>query len=373
MSCARNWQRRLTAALLAAIGLSTSLETRADRSDESAVMLLLAPVEEDDDGYRALEQALDAHLQRLEMEVRAAEVEEIPQSPREQEDLARRILSESSGRAVVWTDQRRRTVVLIHLDDEGRESRLERRIDCIAEHLGRCADAVASVVSSAVSSWAEASPPEDGGETAEVEYAVDNELSPVELNKPPWTRPDPLVHLALGAGYGGAFFDGTAHGVHGFDVDLWVRILRYALVEAAVDFWWPIDGDSSENAAWIEIARWDVAARIGAALPLDRFALSLTAGAVFDFAEIEDRSSEPDFDGSGEQRKGFSTAFTVRYRALDWLAVWLGAGLDALDSDLVYRARREGDAPVTLVRCGAVQGRLFAGAAFVIGFGSMGG
>ncbi|MBW2278137.1 MAG: hypothetical protein JRF63_11630 [Deltaproteobacteria bacterium] len=335
-------------------------------------MALLQPDGAAEMEYRALEEALEAHLQRLELTVRLQPVGEIPTSARDQEELARRILGDETSQAVVWIDPERRTVVLIHLDAEGRESRLERHIDCIAEHIGSCADTIASVVSSAVSSWVEPALSKSDQQPPEIEYAVDNELSPVELNKQPWTEPDPLIHLSLGAGYGGILFDGTVRGAHGFDVGLWLRIARYVMVEAVLDFWWPVKGDSSEIAGSIEVGRFDVVGRVGGALPIDRFVLTLTAGAIFDFADVEKVSKRIEVAGAGETRKGFSTALSVRIALLDWFSIWLGAGLDVLDADLVYRGTDPDGNQAVMVRCSAVQGRLFGGIEVVIGIGTMG-
>jgi hypothetical protein len=371
MPRARTPVERIPALLFACVVLCAVRTASAAEEDPPPAMYLFVPGDEDGDGYRALEQALGAHAVRMGIAVGTVPVDEIPDDPRDQEVLARAILDDRDGRAVVWIDPRRRTVTLIHVDDDRRDNRLERRIDCIADHLGRCADAIASVVSSAVSSWAESPAPATEEAPPEVEYAVDNELSPVELNKPPWTKPDPLLVLSLAGGYGSALSAGTVRGVHGFDVGAAVRIARYVLVETVFDFWWPIEGVASENASWIDVGRWDVIARAGGALPVGRFVFALTAGAIFDLAEVEDRSEGVDFDGSGERRKGFSTALSARYRPMDWLAIWITAGLDALESDLVYRAPGEGGTPVTIVRCDALQGRLAGGIAVEIGLGSM--
>lgn len=364
-----------TSALLAWAGICVPLSGAASDDpaapQERATMILVQPEDAADEDFDELEQALEAHVLRLGFTVRRERTEAAPQEPRAQEERAREILVATAGRAVVCIDAPRRRVILIHLDSEGRESRLERTIDCLTEDLGRCSDAIASVVSSAVSSWEE--PPAEAArpQESEPEYAVDNELSPLELTNPPWDRPEPLVYLSAGPGYGGLLFDGSSPGTHGFDLGLWIRITRYVLVEAALDFYWPIEGRSADIAGWLEVGRTDVAGRVGAALPIGRFLLTLTAGAVFDFAEVEAASEGIEIDGSGETRKGFSLLASSRLRILEWLSVWLGAGLDVLDSDLVYRGTDPADNREVLLRCGAVQARLVAGIEVGVGLGAM--
>jgi hypothetical protein len=362
----------LAGALLTAAVLCRATVSEAKDEPQPAGILLLKPAEAPEPEYRALEQALDAHLRQLEIGVELHPVTALPTDPREQEDQAQEILGRDGVEAVVWIDLERRAVTLIYRNPEGHESRLERRIDCISPHLGRCSDTIASVISSAISSWAQ--PPSKAAQQQEptVEYAVDNELSPLELSKPPWTKPHPLVRVSLAAGYGVVPFDGTSSAAHGFDVGLWARVVRYVIVEALFDFYWPLSGDSSELGAEIEIRRWDVVGRLGGALPLDRFLLALTAGMVFDFAEVESVTDEIEVDGRGERRKGLSTALLVTARLVHWLSLWVSGGVDVLDSDLVYRGSELGGDSDLLIRCDAVQGRVLVGVAIGIDLGSMG-
>lgn len=372
MPRARSPARISSTLLLALVFVCASPPAGAqDEEPDRAGMLVLQPDEADEGDFRALEQALDAHLQRLGIDVRLRPVTEIPEDPREQQEKALRILRLDRAAAVVWLDVSRRTATLIHVDDQGRENRLERRIDCISEDLGRCADAIASVVSSAVSSWAEPVPAAEEAEPREVAYAVDNELTPVELSKPPWKRPDPLVRVSAGAGYGAAFFEGADSAAHGFDVGVWVLVARYLMAEAVFDFFWPLEGRSADIAGWIEIDRWDVAARVGGALPLERFVLSLTLGALFDFAEVEAASEGTEISGAGETRKGFTAALAARMRLTDWLSVWIATGVDALDDDLVYRGTDGDGLDAVLIRCGSIQARLLAGFEIGLGLGAM--
>ena len=127
------------------------------------------------------------------------------------------------------------------------------------------------------------------------------------------------------------------------------------------------------NAGWVKIWRWDVAARAGGALPIDRWVLSLTVGAVFDVSEVSDASDHLEIGDEHQVRPGFSTAFEARLRLDEHFSLWAGAGLDVFSEDLVYRGEDEYGRQAVLIRCGALQGRLLVGAEIGIGLGRMAG
>jgi hypothetical protein len=351
------------AALAAAPAGSAAEPSRPDDR-----MLLLWPAGGAAADLASLEQALEAHLRPYAIDVSPLPTATVPADAAGREALAASLLRTHGAGAAVWIDVARRNVTLVHVDSAGATSSLERRFDCVSKSLGECGDAIASVVSSAVSSWI-GPPPATAEPGAGAAYAEDNELSPLRIDKPPWRAPDPLVRLSLLVGYGVAPIRGSVRAAHGFELGAAAIAARYALLEVAVDPYWPIVGDSSASAAWIEIARVGLGVRAGGALPLGRFLLALSAGLALDFARVVETSPQAESAAADETRVGFSAALSLRLRLFEPLSLWASAGLDAFGADLVYRGSEPGGEVATLVRCGALQGRLLLGAEVDFGLG----
>lgn len=350
-------------------GASAPDAAEAKTQGESNAMLLLLP--EGDDTASELsrvEAALEAHLRPYGIDVLPLFASTLEPAALRAEPT-RQLLRTQGANSLVWIDVTKRRVILIYVDSAGAESWLERDFDCVSDNIGRCADAIASVVSSAVSSWI--GPPSARVEQHSEIVGMDNELSPVQLSQPAWRKPDPMVRLSLGVGYGVTLFDGTAHAAHGFDATIAAVLVKYARVETAFDLFWPLRGHSSVNAGNIKIRRWSLAARAGGALPIDRWTLALTAGIAFDFADLASVSDHIELVNVDEIRKGFSTAFTVQWRITERISIWSVAGLDVFGSDLTYRGKDEFGKEALLLRCAALQARIVLGAEVDFGLGRL--
>ncbi|MCP4674100.1 MAG: hypothetical protein GY854_00975 [Deltaproteobacteria bacterium] len=346
--------------LCAAAILSTAGTAHADEA--SNLMLLVEPRKDSVRGLEELRVALEAHLGTSDTIVRLHVVRAIPRRPSSQEKKARKWAAEEGANAVVWIDVPRQTMSLVYTDADGNERKLQRQFGCISRDVGECGDAIASAVSSAISSWI-------GRETQVKEPppappAEDNELSPIAIEDVTWEEPDPLAGFFFDTGYGFAFFKGTGTVAHGPHFGIGAVWKGHFKTEVSVDFALPIRSKKVENIPQMEIYRWPIRITAGGVLPLRRWSFGLSGGFVIELNNYrmvtEDRSKK----GVEEVRSGFTAALSARFKILSWLAVWLNGGLDIFASEVVYLAQDELDAQFELFHFSVVQGNLALGVAF---------
>lgn len=356
----------LTALVLTSISLPES-----SQADEPSRLLLLAPDNEDSGDRQAVELALKAHLKSYPFEVIIISIPKVPGKVSAQYKLAHREMIENDGKTALWIDSTRREATVVQLDSEGNVNKVRRRFGCIAHAIPECGDTIASMVSSAVSSWM--IPSEDSQEySAPGEPAFDNELAPTKLNNLPWTMPEPVVRLQAGAGYGVLAFDGTVNTSHGLVIGVSALVVRYLIWEAGVDFFWRLHGHSAENGGSISVSRVDLATRLGGVVPLNRWSVSLSAGIVADFTDARDHSENLVVNSDHSRRLGFSARLVARFNITRFLGLAVGGGLDAFDSAARYSGTMSSSGTEEpLLRLGDVQGAFFAAIEFGVGLGQM--
>jgi len=355
-------------AVLAAVAVTVIAGPPGARAREPQLLLLLVPGGADAQDYKAVELALEAHLTSFAFDVVATPVDRIPGRLAAQEKSARRAMAEAGASFAIWIDAARREATLVQLDDGDTANKLRRRFGCIARSVPECGDAIASMVSSAVSSWL-GPPVDDAGNRTPGEPAFDNELSPMGLYNLPWKEPEPMVRLQVGAGYGAVFFNGTTGAAHGFLVGLSAVTIRYLLVEAGLDFFWRLRGDSMENGGTVTIGRVDLAVLIGGVLPLDRWSVAATAGIVGDFVDVKAHSENLALERDGGYRIGFGARLVARVRFNRWLGLAVGGGVDAFGSDAAYGGAGDDGVEDNIIRLGPVQGRLLVSLETGVGLG----
>jgi hypothetical protein len=354
--------------VLTAFAVTAITSPPGARAQEPPLLLLLVPGGADAQDYKAVELALEAHLTSFAFDVVATPVDRIPGRLAAQEKLARRSMAQAGARFAIWIDAARREATLVQLDADDTANKLRRRFGCIARSVPECGDALASMVSSAVSSWL-GPPADEPGDRTPGEPAFDNELSPMGLYNLPWKEPEPVVRLQVGAGYGAVFFNGTTGASHGFLVDVSVIAIRYLLVEAGLDFFWRLSGDSMENGGTVTIGRVDLAALIGGVLPLDRWSVAATAGVIADFVEVRAHSENLALERDGGYRIGFGARLVARVRFNRWLGLAFGGGVDAFESEASYGGTGDDGVEDNIIRLGPVQGRVLVSLETGVGLG----
>jgi hypothetical protein len=178
---------------------------------------------------------------------------------------------------------------------------------------------------------------------------------PAEPQPPPIDR----LTLQIRAGYGPVFVNRSGPVQHGGRLGAGLILGDHVEVEIALDLLVPLPAENlGEARKEIALVRWPLrfaATGFVTALSLD---LGLKVGLVLDFTHV--RGVDPALLQADTDRvnPGLALGLVLRYRILDWLAVWAEGGLDVYNT--AYDYTRQG---ATVIRYSALQGRVSGGLA----------
>lgn len=354
----------LLGSMVAALALAAAGPTAAD---EGLGPVLVLAAEDTAEHQETLRAAMAAHLSGYEVEVRLAIGDPLPESFPAQADAARRAVDEQGALAAIWVDDRHGMVfVLVAAPDA--DQILQRPLPAADEPWRARCDAVASMVHSALAPWFgrdEREEPATAPEPSEPPPPEPTQAEDPELpfeDRPEEEQPKPTGWLTLQvrAGYGPVVVNNTGSVQHGGRLGLGLIFGDHIEAEVALDLLVPLRAENiDEQGKDIALVRWPLrvaAAGFITALALD---IGLKAGLTIDFTHISGVDTDLDTE---RVNPGFAAALYLRYRILGWLAVWVEGGLDIYASAYDYTSQRS-----TVIRYGAIQGRVSGGLAVLFG------
>ncbi len=320
--------------------------------------------------FKDLRVALDAHLAGYSIDVQLVKIRSIPRNRSAQEKRARALAKAKNARGVIWLDIRHNTVSMIFGDEQGNERKLRRPFSCDSSNVAVCGDAIASLVNSAILSWTGHTFSKKQNQDKEATPVEDNELSPIPLNNWPWKRPESKVYLLGNVGYGFQFFKGSQSFTHGLHLGIGGVFIKYIALEISTDFLLPVEADSKiPQKSRIALTSLPLKIMAGFVLPIDHLSLGISFGLGLNFIGYHTITDRWFSNGVDAVIPGFASTLYARYTILEWLAAWVDFGIDSYGSSVEYLDSDPYDKEITLLRYGAVQGRVTIGLAVFFGVG----
>jgi len=359
----------------AAIALAALvLACRAAAGGDIGPLLVLAP-EGSEEHHETLRAAMAAHLSGYAVEVGLAAIGPLPETFPAQAEAARLAVAEQGALGAIWVDDRHGMVFVLVAAPEG-DQILQRPLpDADEPWRARC-DAVASMVHSALAPWLDrdeavepmpAPEPAAGPEPERPEPAQAGDEERPFADRPPEEPPKRATDwllLQLRAGYGPVIVNSAGSTQHGGRVGVGLVLGDHLEIEAALDLLFPlaaeIVGGQGEDYTLVRFPLRIAAGGFVTALGLD---IGLKAGLVIDFTHVHVRGEDTQNleEETARTNPGFAGSLYLRYRILDWLAVWVEGGIDAYNSAYDYTLD-----DVTVIRYSALHGRVSGGVAVLL-------
>jgi hypothetical protein len=357
-----------TARLLSAMAalLALGFAERALAEEQLGPLLVLVPAGSAERG-ETLGAAMSAHLSGYSVEVRQAPIEALPDSFPAQAEAARRAVSEHDGLGAIWIDERHGMLFVLVAAPEG-DQILQRPLPGADEPWRARCDAVASMVHSALAPWLERDQLAEPATTAT--EGEDQQPEPAQLDDPekpfdhepddaPEAPATEWLLLQLRLGYGPVIVNSSGSIQHGGRIGVGFLMGDHLEAEVALDLLFPLPAEIiEEQNTDIALVRWPLrvaAAGFITALDLD---IGVKIGLVIDFTHVRGVDEDLIADDTRRTNPGFAATLFLRYRILDWLAIWAEGGIDVYSSAYDYNL-----ADVTVIRYSALQGRISGGLA----------
>jgi hypothetical protein len=350
--------------LVALLSIASALPLPARAAD--GPVLVLAP-EGDEERLAVLQRAMEAHLSGYDVEVQLGPTGPLAESFPAQAEQAAKVVEERAALAAIWVDHQHEMVFVLVAAPEA-DQILQRPLPAADEPWSSRCDAISSMVHSALAPWLgrveETEPIETDEATAAATAPAqvgDGEIPPGEGE--PVAEPPPSagwLTLQVRAGYGPVVVNRTGGVQHGGRVAAGAIFGDHLEAEAAIDLLFPLAAENVESDDDTRLVRWPLRIAVAGFLSVFALDLGLKIGLVIDFTSIRGRDTSQIDADTERVNPGFASALFLRYRILEWLAVWIDGGIDIFSSAYDYLLQG-----VTVIRYSAVQGRVSGGLAFL--------
>ncbi len=342
--------------VFAVIAIATEANAQSEHESDSDFIVIIAPLEAQKE-IDPLRSSLVAHLSDLNTQVELQIVNAMPMSVPEQVKAARQATEPDHILAAVWIEKTN-DELYIFVSDRGSERILLQTLPHSPDGWDADCDAIATLVRSALVPWLEEKP----ATTPSTPQVVEGPPQPVSSSSVSARDKPTESPVRMGIVFGYALSaQKRAFGppVHGARLGLSLRPIEYLEIDVSVIPLQPTEMDTRD--ADIRLIRIPVELGVTGLWPWEPIELGVRVGLVADFTHVRGIDTSESPDETDIVNIGFVPSVLFRYLPLEWLALWVDAGIYLFGRNRQYAWNDE-----TVSTYGKAQLRLTLGVACIL-------
>ncbi len=314
-----HWWKQIFFAITVLSAGTAQAQTRGSPSVDDQTIILLSPSEEKQRIQR-LHSVIEAHISDFSANIAIKDIDALPIDMTSQINLARDVARKSGALSLIWIDWSTQDLYLFASEKDTYSILVHDLPHSEGGWEAEC-DAIAAMVRSALLPWfSQEKPPSYSLHKPAAKESISSQQPANSAS----SKKTPL--LVVGLAYAPSLLDLRKTIAHGGEIDLGLRVWKFLELNTYVRITQSTRMKvEDEN---ISLVRLPLGISATAVWPLKALDLGLRIGLVVDITSVYgiDKSAAP--SETDIVHPGLATSVLVRYRVLDWLAIFADIGFD---------------------------------------------